>query len=313
MSSKLIIVEPIEITDSILDCSCSPPMTNVPENDYPQWDNSVTYALGDRIILISTHKIYESLQNTNLNKDPTLLSSAVWWIEVSPTNRWAVFDTSISTVTQQANNITYVLNPEQAINAIGFLNIKNASELNVTMYSPSTGSPGIVYEKTVSLTSLPSTSSWWSFFYSRDKEQNQVILTDLPSYTDGIIKIELIGGSSLSIGTILLGQQFAVGLGIKYGARIGIQDYSRKETNDFGDTILVKRAFAKRLNCELFLDNDEVDILSEKLAELRATPCLWIASTEFDSTIVFGFYNSFDILISYTNHSDCELEIEGLV
>lgn len=311
-ANALIIVEPFEITDTILIDSGSPPETNVPENDHPAWSAATTYGLGDRVILTSTHKIYESLMAGNLNNDPTMVSSPQYWIEVSPTNRWACFDTSVSTQTAQANNITYVLEPGAVANTLALINLTNATEVNVTMVSPITGSPGIVYQETVDLSPLPSAPDWWSWFYSVRKPQNQVILTDLPSYTDGIITIEILGGSSLAVGVLMIGQQLTFGLGIKYGASVGIQDYSRKETNDFGDTVLVQRAFAKRANFDLFIESSEVDYLQKTLTELRAVPCLWIGSGKYEATTLFGFYKNFDILISYPDHADCTLEIEGL-
>lgn len=312
-ANALVIVRPLTITDSILDVSGSPPATNVPENDYPVWSAGTTYAAGDRVILTSTHRIYESLLNGNTGNDPTLVSSPIYWIEVGPTNRWAVFDTSVSTQTQQANNITYRLIPGQAVNSVAVLNITEASQLTIRMISPATGSPGIVYERVVDLTALPLAPGWWEWFYGQKIIPTQSILLDLPSYTDAELEIELIGTSNLAVGVILTGQQQAFGLGIKYGARVGIQDYSRKETNAFGETILVQRAFAKRANFELFLNKEEVDSMQSALSTIRATPVLWVGSNEYESTTLFGFYKNFDILISYPNHSDCELEIEGLV
>ena len=311
-ANAFVIVEPITITDSALITSGSPPATNVPENDYPAWSAGSTYAAGDRVILTSTHKIYESLLSGNIGNDPTQLSSPTYWIEVGPTNRWAAFDTSVSTATVQANNITYTLEPNAAITALALLNLKNATEVNITVVSPLSGSPGIVYQKSVSLISLPVSPDWWSWFYSIRRQQTQSIFTDLPAYPDGIITIELLGGSDLSVGVILIGQKQVFGLGIKYGASIGIQDYSRKETNEFGDTVLVQRAFAKRANFDLFINASEVDSLQLTLSELRAVPCLWIGSNKYEATTVFGFYKNFDILISYPEHSDCQLEIEGL-
>jgi hypothetical protein len=310
--NALSIVRPLTITDTILVDTGSPPETNVPEDDYPQWSAGTTYAAGDRVILTSTHRVYESLLSGNTGNDPTLPSSPIFWIDIAPTNRWAAFDTSVSTQTHQAGNITYVLEPGQAINALGVLNITDATEINITMVSPLTGSPGIVYTKTVDLSSLPLTPDWWAFFYGQRIQPTQSILLDLPSYTDCIITIEIIGGSNLAVGVILIGQQQNFGLGIKYGARVGIQDYSRKETNEFGDTILVKRAFAKRANFDLFLNKDEVDSFQNALSTIRAEPVLWIASQDYESTTLFGFYKNFDILISYPEHSDCQLEIEGL-
>ena len=311
--NALTIVRPLAVTDTILDTSGSPPITNVPENDYAAWASGMTYNVGDRVILTSTHRVYESLLSGNVGNDPTVISSPIYWIEVGPTNRWAVFDTSISTQTTQANNITYRLIPGQAINTVACLNISNGSQITVTMYSPATGSPGQVYQKVVDLSGLPLTSDWWAWFYGQKSVPSQSILLDLPSYTDCELEIEILGGSSLAVGKILFGQQQNFGLGIKYGARVSIQDYSRKETNEFGDTILVQRAFAKRANFDLFLNKAEVDSFQTALSTIRAVPVLWIGSTEYESTTLFGFYKNFDILISYPEHSDCELEIEGLV
>ena len=305
-ANALSIIKPLAIDDAILDASG----TNVPEADYSVWSAVTTYALGDRVILTSTHRIYESLQGSNTNKNP--VSQPTWWIEVGPTNRWAAFDTSVSTQTVKSNNITYVLEPGQAINALAVLNITEGTEINITMVSPGTGTPGIVYEKTVDLKSLPLSSDWWAFFYGQRFSPTQSILLDLPSYSDCVVTIEILGSVNLAVGVILVGQQQNFGIGISYGARVGIQDYSRKETNDFGDTILVQRAFAKRANFDLMIKKAEVDSLQNTLSAIRAQPVLWVGSNEFESTTLFGFYKNFDILISYPEHSDCSLEIEGL-
>ena len=76
--------------------------------------------------------------------------------------------------------------------------------------------------------------------------------------------------------------------------------------------MLVQRAFAKRADFELMVSADEVDSLQNFLSDVRAVPCLWIGSTEYEATTVFGFYKTFDILISYPTQSDCSLQIEGL-
>jgi hypothetical protein len=308
--NALVIVPPIAITDAILIDSGSPPETNVPEDDHPVWSGSTTYAEGDRVIVLSTHKIYESLQSANTNKNP--LSEPLWWVEVGPTNRWAVFDNSVSTQTKQATNITYTLEPGVAINALAVLNIDDAVELNITMQSPSAGSPGVVYFESINLSLFSVIPDWYNFFFGIKQRPTQHIALDLPGYPDAIITIELLGGSDLAVGVIAIGQQQRFGRGIRLGARVGIQDYSRKETNEFGDVVLVQRAFAKRANFDLFIDKPEVDTLQNYLSAIRATPVLWIGSTEYESTTLFGFYKNFEILINYPEHADCELEIEGL-
>jgi hypothetical protein len=211
----------------------------------------------------------------------------------------------------QGNNITYTLEPSSVNNLLAVLNINNGSQVTVTVNSPSQ-SPSLVYSKTIDLGGAPITAGWWVWFFGLRRQQTQAIFDDIPPYADGIFTIEILGGSDLSVGVIMLGQQQLYGLGIKYGARVGIQDYSRKETNEFGDTVLIKRAFAKRANVDLFLDKSEVDPLQLELSRIRATPVLWILSNDYESTTLFGFYKNFDVLISYPEHADCTIEIEGL-
>lgn len=308
--NALVVTQPVSITDAMLITSGSPPATNVPENDYAVWSSGTTYAEGDRVILTSTHRIYESLQASNTNKNPT--TETLWWIEVGPTNRWAAFDTSVSTQTAQSTNITYTLETGIAINVLAILNLTDANEINITLTSPSAGSPGVVYTETIDLGLTGLFSDWYNWFFGVKQRPTQYIDTSFPAYADGIIEIEILGGTDLAVGTIVVGQQQRFGRGIRLGARIGIQDYSRKETNEFGETLLVQRAFAKRANFDLFIDKSEVDTLQNYLSALRATPALWIGSNEYESTTVFGFYKNFDIILSYPDYADCELEIEGL-
>jgi hypothetical protein len=308
-ANALVVVPPLAITDSILIVG-SPPATNVPENDHAEWSSLTTYDEGDRVILTSTHKIYESLQSANLDNDP--VTEALFWIEVGPTNRWAVFDTSVSTQTAQSTNITYTLEPGIAINSLAILNLTDADEINIQIISPSAGSPGIVYTETVDLGLTSPFSDWYNWFFGIKQRPSQYIVTNLPIYPDGIFEIEILGGTDLAVGVILIGQQQRFGRGIRLGARVGIQDYSRKETSEFGETLLVQRAFAKKAHFDLFIDKAEVDTLQNYLSALRATPALWVGSTEYESTTVFGFYKNFDVLLNYPEHADCELEIEGL-
>lgn len=300
------IVDPVTITDAMLTS------TNVPETDYSAWASGTTYAAGDRVILTSTHRIYESLQASNLNKNP--ITETTWWVEVSPTNRWKVFDSSNNSQTvypgNSPPNITYEVTLGQSVGVIGILNLTGASHVSVIVDDPVYG---IVYDQQYDISQVPLQPSWWHWFFgTRSAASNQVIIQDIPAYPNASITVSITGNTSLAAGVILFGQANQFSLGMKYGARLGIQDYSRKETNDFGDTIFVERAFAKRASYEIFIDHAEVDQLQSYLSSIRAKPVLWIGTNHFESTTIFGFYKNFDILLSYTDHAECSLEIEGL-
>ena len=261
--------------------------------------------------MTSTHKIYESLQDGNTNHDPE--TETTWWIEVSPTNKWKAFDTSSTTQTVAAGIsppvISYDFELGQAVNCVAFLNVTGCNTIEIVMDDPVYG---IVYDETVSLARIPLSSDWWAWFFGTRREKNQLVLLDLPTYPNATITVTLNGTTTLGVGIIMFGQQQNFSLGMQYGARLGIQDYSRKETNDFGDTVFVVRAFAKRATYDVMLENEELDSFQNYLSNIRATPCLWVGSNEFEATTIFGFYKNFDILLNYPNHSECSLDIEGL-
>ena len=125
------------------------------------------------------------------------------------------------------------------------------------------------------------------------------------------ILVDFTGTTDLAVGVLLIGDQKKLGIGVRQGARVGIQDYSRKETNQWGDTILAQRAFAKRASFDVPVLAANVDETVEYLTTLRAIPCLWIGSSYY-STIIFGFFKEFDVNIAYAAVSECSLSIEGM-
>ena len=60
------------------------------------------------------------------------------------------------------------------------------------------------------------------------------------------------------------------------------------------------------------MDTEQIDYISRTLAQLRATPVLWIGSEGFESLSVYGFYKEFSIDLAYPTVSYCSLTIEGL-
>lgn len=93
---------------------------------------------------------------------------------------------------------------------------------------------------------------------------------------------------------------------------IGIIDYSRRVTDDYGVTTVVERGFARRMSVRLAVPADDVDALQLRLAALRATPAQWIADDDIAWLSVAGFYKDFSIDLAIPPISYCTLTIEGL-
>jgi len=300
---SLVVVRPVPVTDAMMIAAA------IDENDYPAWASGTAYALGARVILTSTHRVYESLQASNTGHDPR--TSPTWWIEVGPTNKWRPFDASNSTQAARASSITYQLRPGQAITAFAALNLTGATSIRVRMVDPD-ARYGTVYDRTTDLSAVPLASDWWSWVFGARFSPSRHVALDLPAFPNADLYVDISGTSALAAGVLMFGQQQSIGMGVQFGARTGIRDYSRKEVNDYGDTVLVQRAFAKRANFDMLVPAAEVDYVQALLAQLRATPCLWVGSEDYESTAVFGFYRDFEVLISYPTVSECSIEIEGL-
>lgn len=101
--------------------------TTVSENDHAEWSSATTYALGARVIrtTATTHNIYESLQAGNLNKVPES-TLGTWWVIVSKTNRWKIFDNSegSQTVGFLVDQLHYIIESMPTLTAVSLFNVR---------------------------------------------------------------------------------------------------------------------------------------------------------------------------------------------
>ena len=294
------LIRPIAITDAMLSSS------TVPENDHPAWSVGTAYVTGNRVILASTHRRYEALAastGVNPSSDPTK------WLDLGPTNRWAMFDARVGTATTRTASLQAVLAPG-AVDAVALIDT-DAEGATVTL----TVDGVTAYTRTQSFNlGGNAIDNWFSWFFEPIGRRSSLLFLDVPVYANGVVSVTVIRDNpadTVSCGTLLMGRQFSIG-DTEHGVDIGIIDYSRKETDQFGVISVVERAYAKRMTARVVMQTDAVDDVHRNLAALRATPVLWIGSETFESLTVFGFYKEFSIDLAYPTVSYCSLTIEGL-
>mgnify|MGYP005608554373 CR=1 FL=1 len=269
------------------------------------WNSGTTYALGDQVRDDTEHKIYESLQASNTNH---LVSDTAWWFEVGPTNRWAMFDEKINTVTTGATGLDVAIQPTGRVDTLALLNI-DAASVHVTAID---GADGVIFDQTYSMVSDSGITDWYAYFYEPILRKTDLIITDIPLYNAPGITVSLdAAGSPVSAGVLIVGQAKDIG-STAYGASIGITDYSRKEADAFGNYTIVERAFSRKGSFRLMVDGGLVDEVARFLSSYRATPALYIGADDYTSTAIYGFFRDFNIEIAYPTTSFCSLEIEGL-
>ncbi len=265
--STLRLLQPVEVTDAVLTAS------NVAEADAPAWSAEATYADAARVMV--AHRVYESLVAANRGNDPVTSGK---WVEVGPTNRWAMFDEALGSVTSAAAAIVVTL-AAGAVDTIALLDVKAA-----TVRVQAAG-----YDRVLTVAG------------------GAIVFDDVPATA---ATVTIAGAGTVSVGTLLIGRM--VGLGITEASpTAGITDYSRKEVDDFGDVTIVQRAWSKRMTAKALIRSTAIDAVFDRIASVRARPSLWIGDAGSEALTIYGFFKDFSIEVG-ENVSKLSLSIEGL-
>lgn len=156
-------------------------------------------------------------------------------------------------------------------------------------------------------------SNWYDYFFKDFDQVTEVIFEDIPSYNSTRITLAVYGNSEVKIGVSLTGISSSIGK-TQYGASAGIIDYSKKETDEFGRTTFIQRAYSKRMNVNIILPNGDLNRVQKLLTEVRAVPCVWVGTDSdiYGPLIMYGFFRDFSLEIPYPEYSYCSLQVEGL-
>ena len=291
------IITPVVITDAKLVSS------SIPETDHPAWNAATAYAEGDRVILTSTHSIYQRLVAGTTAGSPDV--DPANWQRVGPTNRWAMFDRAVGSLSTATGSMTVTLAPGM-VRGFALVDV-NASTAVITM----TSGVETVYSRTVDLRDGTNIIDWESYFFGDFLRRKTLILTDLPPYGEAHVTVTISGGGTVSVGTVVVGSLFDLGIST-HGMSLGIVDYSVKSTDAFGVTSVVERAWAKRMTVPVVLDTFKVDEVHRRLASIRAVPVIWIGGDQLDQSVIYGFFKDWSIDVAYAAISYCSLTVEGL-
>ena len=269
--STLRMLQPVSIGTAALGSS------SVAETDFPAWSSPATYAAGARVIVPAMHRIYESLVAGNTGHDPVV--NPAQWLDVGPTNRWAMFDQALGTATTSAAPIAVTV--VATATAVALLDV-----IGTTVRVQSSG-----YDRTVAVVG------------------GTAIFLDLPGL-GATVTVTVSGLSSVSIGTLLVGTVTSLGI-TEASPTAGITDFSRKDVDDFGQVSVVERAWSKKMDVRALIRTDAIDLVADRIASVRARPSLWIGQPDVASLSLYGFFRDFSIEAG-ESVSKLSLSVEGL-
>lgn len=277
---------------------------------YGVWAAGTTYVIGDVVLFNSGgyHELYENVITSNTGNNPTLPANTDKWLDIGRSNRWKVFDGAVNSQTEAPEVVSFTVNSTERTDTLVLLNL-DAAAVRVRLED---ATAGVVFDETYSLVSSSGITDWYSYFYEPVERTDFLLVQNLPRYANIDIIIDVLAPDGVAkIGAFVFGLAKNFGF-TQYGASVSLQDYSVKERNSYGDFNIVERSYSKRANFSVFMDNSFVDQAQVLLARYRATPIVYIGSSRFGATVVYGFYRDFSITIPYPDNSVCNIEIEGL-
>lgn len=271
------------------------------------WVAGTTYVAGVQVQYDRSR--YQSLQASNIGRQPD--TSPTWWARLGPANNWAMFDDQVSTQTVQAAGPLRVALQTGAMDALAVLGVE-ADRVRLVVQDGA-GGP-VVYDQVQGM-AADAVTSWFDYFFNDPTyRRTQALFQGVPPFGSSVATLTF-SGSAVKVGQVSYGRVRSIG-GLRYGARAGIKDFSRKDTDEFGVTTFVRRANSKYLTGTLEVEKTAINQVHNLLTSLTATPVVWIGSEDVyysDTLLVYGFYRDFYASIDYPTLSIYSLEIEGLI
>ncbi len=273
----------------------------------PAYNPATTYAKDAEVNY--SNSIYVSLQAANTGNAPD--TSPTFWLRKSANNTYSMFDEFVNTQTTAASPLVIELNPREMINSLAFFNLGGVTDIHIVVKDAPGGT--VVLDVTYNLDDT-TINDWYMYFFEPYDLRTDFVLQNIPPYPNAVITCTFTSATSVQVGTLVFGNVYQIGK-TQYGVTTGIRDYSTKNVNTFGITTFTQRAFSKRMEANVYINNSDLRFVQKLLQDLRATPTVWIGSDAegYDVLSVYGYYRDFNIEIPYPNNSFCRLEIEGLI
>lgn len=266
-------------------------------------------AVIDGDIYIYGDHVYEALADSTDRPDQGAVLDVPTWLDRGVINSLRMFDGKLDSQTLADESITITITPNTTITGLALFNIK-ASTVRVVMTDPIDGE--VFNSGEVSMFDNGGIDNWFDFFFAPYFAKSDYVTINLPAYPNATIVVTVDGGGSdVAVGELVIGRVLTFG-DAQFGTNVGILDFSRKEQDQFGNFDIVKRRFSKRAEYDVKLATRYSSYVQKTLADLRASPVVWIGDETREETIVYGYYRSFDIILSTPSLSDATITVEGL-
>lgn len=276
------------------------------------WASAGTYALGDRRIRTTTHRIYEALV-AHAGRTALPEVDTAYWLDAGPTNLWAMFDLYRNSATVLVSPLTLTLAMARRVNSLALMGM-DADAATVQLLVGAT----VVYSNTQSLI-LRRTLNATDYCFGEFRYKPSVVLFDLPPITGARIVITLTrgGGGTVRLGAVVVGMQASLGE-VDYAPKSEVLNFSPITRDAFGNATLKPLPTVPATSQTLWADKAQVDKLRELRAALNSKPAVYSGMNAmnsdgfFEALLILGAYKTFSIELTSTKRVKVGLDLEEI-
>lgn len=310
MSQSVAVLVPIAITDA----SLSSASVAEPAAGEVAWVSAGTYALGDRRIRASTHRVYSALV-AHSGRSALPEADVNFWNDEGPTLRWGAFDQYISTPSTSVTSMTYVIRPG-FFNALVFYGLVGAS-LTVSIKDAPGGSVYFTYSEVLE----NPVEDWYEWLFSPPKAITRLLISGILPQADAEVTITIgaATGTAVGVGMLVLGDlKQLVGDGelggTQFGATAEPQTYSYIKT-EFDGTVRIKRRHkATDMRLNVLLPQAYADYALSIIQDVLDVPCAVIGTNQagYQGLNVFGLISG-TLTYAGPKHANFSLIVKGFI
>jgi hypothetical protein len=279
---------------------------------YQSYSAGATYALGDRVIDPTSHKVYESVVASNTGQ---ALTDTTKWLYVSYTNKWAMFDYTKSTATSRPGSLSWSITTGKRVEAVSLHGLAGKT-LTVTVVVAGV----TVYTDTLTLTKR-NTIGWKTYCFGAFSTQETYARFNLPPYYNATVTFTVAAATASTIAkcrACVVGTQEYLGA-VQYEAESDVLNFSTVDRDFEGNTsTMVPRRNVPKTIQQIWLDKKLVNRARKLRDQLNGIPAVWSALDDantdgyFETLIILGFYKRFTINTKAPQVAVIGLELEEI-
>lgn len=271
----------------------------------PEWDVATSYVKGNKVYF--GMRSYECQIAVTGGDDPSENpldgSGNPYWLDIGPSNKWAMFDNQNFTQTSASSPFTVVIEAGRA-NSVSLFNTTGVTTVRIKVDSVAGG--GTIHDETYTLSELAE-ANMWSFLYEDRIERTNLYVDGWFEYADCVITATFTGGAP-KVGNLVVGVAFLIGE-TGDGMTISSRDTSTMEI-DIDETLYNEGVSYYEVAGQVAVEKSRADAVLRKVTATKG-PRVFICSTEYVSSFIYGIPNTFSLSAKKADINPAQFKFTG--